>query len=72
MVKKLLTSRFRDRLKDEESDHLKKRKRDSSNTLMASDVDKLVKEESKSTAGLSKVGRHDTMEYRSGSLSKTA
>ena len=56
LVKQMLTTGFRDRLRDEESDVLKKRKRDGSNNLMASDVDKLVKEESKSSAGLSKVG----------------
>ena len=56
LVKKMLTTRFCDRLKDEESDILKKRKRDSSNNLMTSDVDKLMEEESESSAGLSKVG----------------
>ena len=44
IVKKLVTPRMRDRLKDEESDRSKKRKRDCSNNLLASDVDKLVKE----------------------------
>ena len=50
---------MRDRLKDEESDMAKRRKRDSSNNLLATDLDKLVKEESKSTAGLSRVGQHN-------------
>ena len=62
LVKKMLTTRFRDRLKDEESDILKKRKRDSSNNLMASDVDKLMEEDSKSSAGLSKVGSTNSIE----------
>ena len=61
LVKQMLTTGFRDRLKDEESDVLKKRKRDGSNNLMASDVDKLVKEESKFSAGLGKVGSSNSI-----------
>ena len=56
LVKRMLTTGFCNLPKDEGSGSLRKGRRDSSNNLMASEVDKLVKEESKSSAGLSKVG----------------
>ena len=43
MVKKLLTTRMKDRLKDKEADYEKVRRRDRSNNLLPDNVDTLVK-----------------------------
>ena len=43
MVKKMLTTRTKDRLKDEEADYEKVRRRDRSNNLLPDNVDTLVK-----------------------------
>mgnify|MGYP007123552722 CR=1 FL=1 len=52
MVKKILTPRMKDRLKDREANHDKVRKRDRSNALLADNIDGLVKEEGKLTSSL--------------------
>ena len=59
-VEKFLTTRMRDRLKDEAADPEKRRKRDSGNTLLAPDLDKLVVEESKVNTRLSQVSLADS------------
>ena len=55
MVKKMLTTRMRDRLKNEEADYEKVSKRDRSNNLLADNIDGLVKEEGKSNSNLKQV-----------------
>ena len=55
MVKKMLTTRVRDRLKDEEADYKKVRQRDRTNDLLADNIDRLVKEEGKSNSNLKQV-----------------
>ena len=55
MVKKFLATRIRDRLKDEEANYDKVRKRDRGNALLADNIDGLVKEERKSTSSLKQV-----------------
>ena len=55
MVKKMLTTHMRDRLKDEEADYEKVRKRDRTNALLADNIDGLVKEEGKSNSNLKQV-----------------
>ena len=55
MVKKMLTTRMRDCLKDEEADYKKVRKRDRNNVLLADNIDGLVKEEGKSNSNLKQV-----------------
>ena len=52
MVKKMLTPRMKDWIKDKEADHNKVRKRDRSNALIAKNIDSLVKEEGNSTCSL--------------------
>ena len=52
MVKKMLTTRIRDRLKDEEADFEKVRKRDRNNALLADTINGLVEEEGKSNSNL--------------------
>ena len=54
-MEKFLTSKMRDRLKDEAADPDKRRKRDGANALLAPDLDKLVAEESKVNSKLSQV-----------------
>ena len=54
-VEKFLTSRMRDRLKDEAAVPDKRRERDGANALLAPDLDKLVTEESKVNSKLSQV-----------------
>ena len=58
MVKKMLTTRMTNRLKDEEADHEKVRRRDRSNNLLADNVDTLVKEEGKLNSNLKQVRQH--------------
>ena len=55
MVKKMLTTHMRDRLKDEEADYKKVRKRARNNVLLADNIDGLVKEEGKSNSNLKQV-----------------
>ena len=55
LVKKMLTPRMQGRLKDDEADHDKLKKRDKSNALMHYDLDGLVKEEGKINSNLSRV-----------------
>ena len=55
MVKKILTIRMRDCLKDEEADYEKVRLRDRGNNLLADNIDILVKEEGKSRLNLKQV-----------------
>ena len=55
MVKKMLTTHMRDRLKDEEADYEKVRKRDRTNALLADNIDGLAKEEGKSNSSLKQV-----------------
>ena len=45
MVKKMLTTRMTNRLKDEEANHEKVRRRDHSNNLLADNVNTLITEE---------------------------
>ena len=52
MVKKMQTTRMRDRLKDKEADYDKVRKRDRGNAPLANNIDGLVKEEGKLTSSL--------------------
>ena len=58
MVKKMLTTRMTDRLKDEEANYKKVRQRDRSNNLLADNVDTLVKEEGKLNANLKQVRQY--------------
>ena len=62
LVKKMLTPRMQGRLKDEEADHDKLKKRDKSNALMHHDLDGLVKEERKTDSNLGRVRTFDTIE----------
>ena len=55
MIKKMLTNRMKDRLKDEEADYEKVRKRDRTNALLADNIDGLAKEEGKSNSSLKQV-----------------
>ena len=55
-VEKFLTGRMKDRLKDEDADPEKRKKRDAGNCLLAPDLDKLVGEESKTNSKMSQVG----------------
>ena len=55
MVKKMLTTRMRDRLKDKEADYNKVRKRDRGNALLADNIDGLVKEKRKLNSNLKQV-----------------
>ena len=55
MVKKMLTTRMRDRLKNEEADYEKVSKRDRSNNLLADNIDGLVKEEGKSNSKIKRL-----------------
>ena len=55
MVKKMLTTRTMDRLKDEEADYEKVRRRDRGNNLLAANIDTLVKEEGKLNSNLQEV-----------------
>ena len=59
MVKKMLTTRMRDRLKDKEADYDKVRKRDRGNNLLVDNIDGLVKEEGKSTSNWKQVRKLD-------------
>ena len=54
-VEKFLTSRMKDRIKDEIADSEKRKRRDAGNCLLASNLDALVGEESKTTSRLSQV-----------------
>ena len=58
MVKEMLTTRMKDRLKDEEADYEKVRRRDRSNNLLADNVDTLVKEEGKLNSNLKHVRQY--------------
>ena len=58
MVKKMLTTRMTDRLKDEEADYEKVRRRDRSNNLLADNVNTLIKEEGKLNSNLKHVKQH--------------
>ena len=58
MVKKMLTTRMTDRLKDEEADYEKVRRRDRSNNLLADNVNNLIKEEGKLNLNLKHVRQH--------------
>ena len=55
MVKKLLTTCMKDRLKGEEADYKKVRRRDRGNTLLAANIYTLVKEEGKLNPNLKQV-----------------
>ena len=55
MIKKLLTTRMTDRLKDEETDYEKVRNRNRGNKLLAYDVNTIVKEEGKLNSNLKQV-----------------
>ena len=55
-MKKFLTGRMKDRLKDEAADPEKRKKRDAGSCLLAHDLDKLVGEESKTDSAMSQVG----------------
>ena len=55
MVKKMLTTRTMDRLKDEEADYEKVRRRDRGNNLLVANIDTLVKEEGKLNSNLQEV-----------------
>ena len=58
MVKKMLTTRMTDRLKDKEADYEKVRQRDRSNNLLADNVNTLIKEEGKLNSNLKHVKQH--------------
>ena len=55
-MKKFLTGRMKDRLKDEAADPEKRKKRDAGCCLLAHDLDRLVGEESKTDSTMSQVG----------------
>ena len=55
MVKKMLTTRMANRLKDEEVNRKKVRRRDRSNNLLADNIDTLIKEEGKLNLHLKQV-----------------
>ena len=59
MVKKLLTTLMTNRLKDEEANQEKLRRRDRSNALLAENVNSLVKEEGKLNSNLKQVRQGD-------------
>ena len=59
MVKKLLTTLMTNRLKDEEADQEKLRRRDRSNALLAENVNSLVKEEGKLNSNLKQMRQGD-------------
>ena len=52
MVKKMLETRMKDRLKDEEADYGKVRRRDRGNNILVANIDTLVKEERKMNSNL--------------------
>ena len=58
MIKKLLTTRMTDCLKDKETNHEKVRRRDRGNKLLADNVDTIVKEEGKLNSNLKQVSQH--------------
>ena len=58
MVKKMLTTRMTNRLKDEEADHKKVRRRNHSKNLPVDNVNTLVKEEGKLNSNLKHVKQH--------------
>ena len=62
MVKKLLTTRMKDRLKDKEADYKKVRRRDCGNTLLAANIDTLVKEKGKLNSNHKQVREAQTSE----------
>ena len=64
MIKKMLTTRMMDRLKDEEVDHKKVRRRDRSNNLLVENVDTLVKEEGKLNLHLKQVAERARAQER--------
>ena len=51
-----MTTKMKDRLKDEEPDLSGQQKRDESNVLLSSNLDKIVQEESNTTSSLIQVG----------------
>ena len=55
MVNKILTTRMKERLKDEEANYDKVRQRDRSNNLLAANIDTIVKEEGKLSSNLKEV-----------------
>ena len=59
MVKKMLTTRMRDRLKDEEADYKKVRLSDRGSILLADNIDSLVKEMAKLNSNLKQVREPD-------------
>ena len=58
MVKKMLTTRMTDHLKDKEADYEMVRRRDRNNNLLADNVNTLVKEEGKLNSNLKQVRQH--------------
>ena len=58
MIKKMLTNRMKDRLKDEEADYEKVRRRDRGNNLLAYNINTIVKEEGKLNSSLKQVRQH--------------
>ena len=58
MVKKMLTTCMTNRLKDEEADHEKVRRRDHNNNLLADNVNTIVKEEGKLNLNLKQVRQY--------------
>ena len=58
MVKKMLETRMKDRLKDEEADYGKVRRRDRGNNLLAYNINTIVKEEGKLNSSLKQVKQH--------------
>ena len=55
MIRKMLTTRRTNRLKDEEANHKKVKQRDRSNNLLADNADTLVKEEGELNSHLKQV-----------------
>ena len=55
-MEKFRTSKMKDRLRDEESDLVKQKKRDGNNVLLSSNMKKIIQEESKTNSNLNQVG----------------
>ena len=63
-MEKFRTSKMKDRLRDEESDLIKQKKRDGNNVLLSSNMKKIIQEESKTNSNLSQVGTAWHNEHR--------
>ena len=63
-MEKFLTTKMTDMLRDKDSDLTKRKKRDGSNVLLSSNLDKIVLEESKIKSDLNQMGTASCHECR--------